>query len=303
MGTRRWSVLYIPLTCLQQTECPYLYAMLEMDRLAVDVIAILNDPRQDVELLSERMDYLEFRLQSLQQSLCLGKSAELDGVGAPPAQVSCDTFIRTRANHLRLLAQFRSLSSASSAASRPAAVKAIISAAEEIVWLCKTARDNGSGAALLQPTFDHFLMAAVSSMLLAATYNPEKYGPMCRHPFNTGIEMLESLSHKPRGTDPRRRYSVTHLRKLARQVQIICQAEDDNNRTDGLLTPGASVPHLYGTSLSGDISANPPGDDHFGGIISLSNLESIMAPWNENWFDPVLQVSSVGSGAIERDML
>ncbi|KAB5580256.1 hypothetical protein GE09DRAFT_1212710 [Coniochaeta sp. 2T2.1] len=279
-----------------RAECPHLYAMLEMDRLAVDVFAVMNDTRQSIEQLSERMDYLEFRLKSLQQSLSVDESAELEGVAPTPAQVSCDTFMKTRASHLRLLAQFRSLSSASSAASRPGAVKAVISAAEEIVWSCKTAKDNGAGVTLLQPTFDHFLMAAISSMLLAATYNPVKYGPMCRRAFNAGIEMIESLPQRPRGTDPRRRYSVTHLRKLARLVQIIRQPEDDNNRPDGLLTPGADGSHLYDTSLSVDMSSTPPGYDPFAGTVDFNNLETIMAPWDDNWFDIVLQTSSMGAG-------
>lgn len=275
-----------------------------MDRLGVDVFAVLNDPCQSLELLSERMDYLEFRLKSLQQTLCLHQSAKLDGIGASPAQLSIDAFISTRANHLRLLTQFRSLSSASSAASRPGAVEAIISAAEEIVWFCKTAKENGSGAALLQATFDHFLMAALSSMLLAATYNPGKYAAMCRRPFTTGIEMLEALPHKPRGTDPRRRYSLTHLRMLARQVQMTYQVEDDDNdRQDGWPTPSASDTHFYDMSLSVDMSPGQPGDDPFGGVVDLGNLAANMAPWDENWFDLVLQSSSMDSGNAQKAMV
>lgn len=303
MEARRSSPVFILLTCMQEMECPYLYAMIEMDRLGLDVFAILIDPRQAVESLSEPMDYLEFRLKSLQQSLRLENSAYRDGIKAAPAQVSLDAFISTRANHLRLLAQFRSLSSASSAASRPSAVKAIISAAEENVLLYKTAKEHGSGATLLQGTFDHFLMAAVSSMLLAATYNPDKYAPLCRRPFNTGIEMLDSLPHKPRGTDPRRRYSMAHLRKLAQQVQITSQAEDDGNRADGLLTPGASASNVYDTTLSVDMNASQLGDDTFGGIMDFSNLDANMAPWDEKWFDLVLQASSLYPGPIDKDLI
>lgn len=268
--------------------------MLEMNRLGVDVFAILRDPRQGSDLLSERMDYLEFRLKTLQQSFHLGQSA-YDGVcDISPAKLSMQTFISMRANHLRLLAQFRSLGTASLAASRPDAVLAVISAAQENVSLYENARVKGASMTLIQATLDHFLMAAVSSMLLAATYNTEKYAPKCRTAFETGIEALESLPLRPRGTDPRRRYSMTHLRRLARQVHIApppTELGETEQASSSRLDSANGYLEAACTSIGTDCGQT--GQELGNEFADLSNFDAIVGLWDANWFDMVLQASTI----------
>ena len=97
-------------------------------------------------------------------------------------------FISLRFNRLHLLAHIWFLSSARITVIRPRSVKALVGAAKGNVWVCKTATESRSIPALLWITFVHFLMAAVSSVVLAATYNPTRYGTMCWRPSRQEIK-------------------------------------------------------------------------------------------------------------------
>lgn len=134
------------------------------------------------------------------------------------AQRCCRNFVHLRANHLRFLVRRGCLSSKQVAASRRDSVRALMTANEENVWLCQKTKENGPIPTLLQSTFHHFLMAAISSMFLAMTYDPATYRPRCERPFNLGLDMLEALPHKLRGTDARHRYSIANFRRLAAKV-------------------------------------------------------------------------------------
>ena len=108
--------------------------MLQLDRLADEIMTSLGDPSMDTYARQEKLSYLDFRLEHLQPEVCYEEGINDIGSSSPthrPAQL----FIALRLNHLRLLTRFRSLSSASLAATQPKSAAASISAAEESVRL------------------------------------------------------------------------------------------------------------------------------------------------------------------------
>jgi hypothetical protein len=85
--------------------------MLEMDRIGADIFSVLKEPDQAADLLTTRMDYLEFRLKNIEHTAGLeeASSEEKDHDYVLPTAVRL--FIQLRANHFRLLMQFRLLAS------------------------------------------------------------------------------------------------------------------------------------------------------------------------------------------------
>ncbi|EXJ71809.1 uncharacterized protein A1O5_05619 [Cladophialophora psammophila CBS 110553] len=275
------------LNCLQPRTHKYLRAMLEMDRIGADIFALLREPDQAADSLGTRTDYLEFRLKNMERTTGLEKvwSEEKDQDCAIPRAVQL--FIQTRANHFRISIQLRLLASARIAATRPHFFQALVGAADDNVWVCKTAWEGGSIPALLRPTFVHFLMAAISAMVLAAIYDPGRYSVECRRPFEAGLEMLEAWYHTPRGMDSRHRYSLAKLRNLGRRVRI-----SNNKAGDGSLIDDDSAVEpltafaLHDTSTSDtnlEQSWNTLTDDAF----TIGGMSTQMQPWDERWLDSV----------------
>jgi hypothetical protein len=261
--------------------------MLEMDRIGADIFALLKEPDQAADSLGTRMDYLEFRLKNVERTTGLeeawSEGKDLDC--AIPTAVQL--FIQTRANHFRISIQLRLLASARIAATRPHFVQELVGAADDNVCVCKTVSEGGSLPALLRPTFVHFLVAAISALLLAATYDPGRYSVKCRRPFEAGLEMLEAWYRTPRGIDPRHRYSLAKLRNLGRRVRI-----SNDEAGDGALIDDDSAVEpptaftLHDTSSSDTNlgqSWNTLTDDAF----TIGSLSAPMQLWDERWLDSV----------------
>lgn len=149
--------------------------------------------------------------------------------------------------------------------------------------MCKAATEGGSIPALLRPTFVHFLMAALSGMLLAATYDPTMYGVKCRRSFKTGLEMLEAWPHKPCGVNSRHRYSLANLRNLGRRASISHDDASDRSLINDDSALGLSTAFtLHNASLSDlnlEQSWNVLPDSIFG------EMSAQMQRWDGRWLD------------------
>lgn len=223
--------------------------MLQLDRLADEIMTSLGDPSMDTYARQEKLSYLDFRLEHLQPEVCYEEGINDIGSSSPthrPAQL----FIALRLNHLRLLTRFRSLSSASLAATQPKSAAASISAAEESVRLCRQARDHGFIPTILEATFTHFLMAAVSTLFLGAIYNLPESMPVNRRIFDDGLQLLEGVHSQPRGLYSCNQYSVANLRRLAERVQRVSTSGEQEGQScsSDLMAPTSSLLPIQHTS-------------------------------------------------------
>jgi predicted XRE-type DNA-binding protein len=198
----------------------YLKAMLPLDRIADEIIESLVDKSTSSHTRQERLSYLDFRLVNLRADLCPeGESTEQ--AASNPTQKPAQLFIMLRLNHLRLLTCFQSLSSASLALTESKSAIASVNAAEESVRICRQAKDQGFVPAVLTATFTHFLMAAVSTLLLAAIHNRPDLMPVNRRIFDDGLQLLEGVQPPPSGRQSSNQYSIINLRRLAEKIQPV----------------------------------------------------------------------------------
>ncbi|PIA91433.1 hypothetical protein CB0940_09415 [Cercospora beticola] len=224
----------------------HLRAMHEMDRIADEILVLVREARVVGEISSDKYSYLDFRLKNIESlyGIGSGQSHPLTSV-----QSCCRIFVNLRANHLRFLVRRGCLSSAQVAASRRDSVEALMAANEQNVWLCQKTKENGPIPTSLQSTFHHFLMAAISSMFLAMTYDPTTYRVQCQRPFNVGLEILEALPHKLRGTDARHRYSMANFRRLAAKANLCAPIKASTvSNSEVLATPISPVSALQAPS-------------------------------------------------------
>lgn len=212
------SVITKLLTPKTKGEHLYLKAMLRLDRIADDIIASLGDKSSDSHTRRERLSYLDFRLANLRPELC-PEGERIEEATSNPTQKPAQLFIVLRLNHLRLLTCFQSLSSASLASTESKSAIASVNAAEETVRICRQAKDQGFIPAVLEATFTHFLMAAVSTLLLAAIHNRPDFMPVDRQVFDDGLQLLEGVQLPPSGRNSSNQYSITNLRRLAEKIQ------------------------------------------------------------------------------------
>ncbi|KAK5686542.1 hypothetical protein LTS10_002662 [Elasticomyces elasticus] len=277
--------------CLQSPPYDYLRAMVEMDRLGADIIALLKKPDQGSDSFETRMDYVEYRLKIMEDSKAGSQES------ATPTVVQL--FTRLRAIHLRLLAHLRVLSSASMDITRPRSIEALVSAAEAIVGVCKTTMDSASIPALLRATFVHFLMAAVSSMVLAALYDRSRYHTVCRQPFEAGLEILEAWERESSSVHPRQRYSLTNLRKHGQKSGILDDETVHLTWSNGESLSAARTP-LTLQGLSWDPNPDPNWNFLLDDAFTLGQMNTQSEPWDQKWFDLVLGSFDAGVGDNEQ---
>lgn len=259
----------------------HLRAMHDMDRIAEEITILVKEANVVEEISSTKLDYLDFRLKNIETTYGIESSRSQ----APTtAQVHTKIFVNLRANHLRFLVRRGCLSSAQVAASRRKSVEALMIANEENVWLCQKTKENGPIPTLLQSTFHHFLMAAISSMFLAMTYDPTIYRPRCERPFNAGLEILEDLPYKLRGTDARHRYSMTNFRRLAAKASLCPPTRTITESNPGTLTiPISPVSALHSSALDKASDADWLGLDFsqlFGPLTSDVNWACLEQTWS-----------------------
>ena len=214
------SVISELLTPKAKGDHRYLKAMLRLDRIADEIIASLSDKSTDSHTRQERLSYLDFRLANLRPDLC-PEGGNIEGAAFSTTQKPAQLFIMLRLNHLRLLTRFQSLSSASLASTESKSATASVNAAEESVRICRQAKDQEFIPAVLEATFTHFLMAAVSTLLLAAIHNRPDFMPVNRRIFDDGLQLLEGVQPSPSGRQSSNQYSITNLRRLAEKIQPV----------------------------------------------------------------------------------
>lgn len=261
--------------------------MLEMDSIGADIMALMKEADQAADSLETRLDYLEFRLKNMECMTGLEDTWSEEKDQDRAISTTLQLFIQLRANHFILITQLRSLASTRMAATRPRFLQALVKAANDNVSVCRNATESGSIPTLLRPTFVHFLTSALSGMLLAATYNLAVYGLACRHPFEVGLEMLETWTHKPFGIDLRHRYSLANLRNLGQKVGI------SNNRTaEGPLVSDDSVLGPSAASSIRKASSSETNLEQIWSILAdddlvIGEMNVQMQPWDAAWLDPV----------------
>lgn len=273
--------------------------MLEMDCIAADIITLLKEPDQAADSFGTRIDYLEFRLKNMDRTVGLEETSSEEKNQGCALPTSFRLFTQLRANHLLLLTQFRSLASARMASARPRFIQALVSAADDNVWVCKAAMEGESIPTLLRPTFVHFLMAAVSSMILAATYDSAMYGLKCRRPFEAGLEILEAWSQKPRGVDPRHRYSVANLRNLGQRARI----SNDDASDHSLINAGSALDLSTALTLDSASSSDANPEQSWNTLpdeaFTIGEMSAQMHSWDERWLDFVF--NNYGAGVRDNE--
>lgn len=191
--------------------------MLEMDRLAGEIQTLEKACGPGEEIPAEKIGYLEYRLTGVQKTYNSAIEAN-PSLSSPPTYAVFKSFSDLRANTLRCHLYRRGLLSVQKTARQSDSVENLIRCAEENVWLYEKVMKATTLPTLLQHTLHYFLITAIACMLLAVTYHPDTYRVRCQRPFLAGLQILESLPHKVRGSDSRRQYSMANLRRLATKV-------------------------------------------------------------------------------------
>lgn len=224
--------------------------MLKLDRVADEVIKAYSHPCTEPHSRQERLSYLDFRLTNLRTDLC-PEGISVEGAVSNPTQKSSQLFIALRLNHLRLLTRFQSLSSASLASTEPNSAIASVNAAGESVRICRQAKDHGFIPAVLEATFTHFLLAAVSTLLLAAIHNRPDFMPVNRRIFDEGLQLLECAQQAPpSGQHSRNQYSIANLHRLAKKIQQAPTVTSNSQcDLDSPIMPATSSSAMQSTSM------------------------------------------------------
>jgi hypothetical protein len=172
---------------------------------------------------------------------------QLDVVPSSKMQTIVANVLRMRMTFTRMYSYSRCLKSPLAWTDDTQQAQNIISLAHSVVeqyGSTMAATGNEGLNRLWGPVVDRILMKAIFCMILAATHNPNVYGPKCRRPFHTALRLLTASPHHRVESGTRSWYTTEELQKIGDKVQM---------------------PSLDDLQLS-----NMPGDDAFVDIGSLN---------------------------------
>lgn len=141
-------------------------------------------------------------------------------------------------------------------------------------------------------------------MFLVVTHDPRTYGPMCEEPFNVGLQILDALSHKLPGTDPRHSYSVANFQKLVQRIQMSPHISSCTSGSSNIPTLLPTI--LFQRDFLREGSSHSPVDhpvpDTSSNILPWDTIDAHSGLWDENWFELLLQPAGAEPAAPARDM-
>ncbi|KAH7201144.1 hypothetical protein DER44DRAFT_433778 [Fusarium oxysporum] len=199
---------------------PYLSAMLALNRVHTEIIHFnATAPPSGNRETDGQAEVFDYRLQRLVENMF--------SKGLSPTHASTRTtleiqstmcsIVQLRANQIRVLAYMRILSACDNSAHKTQPLQQLISLAVSSVDICLGMPPI---SLLWRHLVGRLLMASLSSMFLAVSQNPTKYGPLCRKPFHMAIDHLESASYNLAESEFEVWCSLDDLRRLGRKIQM-----------------------------------------------------------------------------------
>lgn len=257
----------------QHGRHPLTSAMLDLNSIQAELFELVSTSKSEIggyksKEINDRMDYLDHRIQRVGEEKSRVEMFSRDSLVVPPPveQTVLETFFRMRTTYLRMLADFRSLGSCKALASKSQSAETTIAFPEALVELYGTmasAAGPGGLSRLWGPLADRFIMGSASCMFLAASCNPNAYGPVCRVAFHAAIDYLLVSPYTGSGSKPRLWCSLDEMRRLGETIQVP--------------TPDKPTPTAVGTDSPSDATAvellGPPQDsveDHVFGTFDTT---------------------------------
>lgn len=203
--------------------------MLRLNNIHLELFQLVNSISnrhgQSNREVNERLDYLEFRVQTMEEQV---KQSELfagqDGICPRTAVQEVMTGVLSmRMTVMKMLAHFRCLRSSSAMTDSPASSQTLITLAKSLVErYCDTVAASGPRgiSPLWASLTDRFLVGAISSMFLAAAYHPTVYGPQCRHSFHTALDLMMASPRHQAESKITTWCSLSDLRKISEKIQM-----------------------------------------------------------------------------------
>ncbi|KAF5255755.1 hypothetical protein FOXYS1_13811 [Fusarium oxysporum] len=249
---------------------PYLSATLKLNRIQTELSELLSagsrEHNHSAKAANERLDYLNFRVKTMEEHITCAElfPVQLDVIPAPTTQTVMANVLRMRMTFTRMFSYSRCLRSPLALADDTQQAQNIISLAHLVVeqYGSIVAASGSEGLnRLWGPVIDRILMKAISCMILAATHNPNVYGPKCRRPFHTALRLLTASPHHRVESGTRSWYTTEELQKIGDKVQM--------------------------PSLDDLLLSNIPGDDEFVDIGSLNMQTSASDDTSTLSFEPL----------------
>ncbi|KAJ9497397.1 hypothetical protein H2202_007201 [Exophiala xenobiotica] len=207
---------------------PYLSAMVRVNRLHSEIVELINSsPGLGTKEIDERAEFLGYRLQKLVEIIHESEMFPPESpepLPPPATRTVMEAFVTLRTTHIRMLTHMRSLSSFETFSLRPQSVQILISLAISSVDLhgkIVFAGGDEGASRLLRTTIDKLLTVCVSCMFLAASYDPQVYGPICRNAFHTAINILSQAQSLPNEHSSKTMLSsLADLRRMGESIQM-----------------------------------------------------------------------------------
>lgn len=220
--------------------------------------------------VTERLNYLEFRVQAIEEQV---KQSELfpcrdDIHPRTTVQAVMARMLKMRMTVLKLLANFRCLRSSNAMMDNLASAQTLITLAKSLV---EQYRDTvaAAGPEGISPLWgslaDRFLVGAISSMFLAAVYHPSVYGPQCRHSFHTALDLMTASPRHKAESKITSWCSLGDLRKISEDIQMapLNTSPSDRTSTDEGFVDGVSCSTQPSDSDDISFMSLEPLPDHY----------------------------------------
>lgn len=173
--------------------------MVSLNPINAEVFSLINATSPDDTISSERMKYLDFRVQELVENIdqerFVGSCASSDGTPSLMEMLMKSLF-KLRVTQIRIMTRINALSSTDACQYQSKSVRTLVSLAQTMVTLYLEILATGKLSQFLRQPFDRMVMSSVCYIFLAACYNPNEYGPMCRGNYYTAISFLSQANYR-----------------------------------------------------------------------------------------------------------
>ncbi|KAF2424442.1 hypothetical protein EJ08DRAFT_417124 [Tothia fuscella] len=194
-------------------------AMIRLGQVVSDIHCAVNSA-DSLREYEPKAEFLEFRIQSVLKEVANDENlSELMTRVPLHMQRSMNALIKIRGNHMRLLLQLRSVVLSANLNSRTKQLQSLVAISKETVAEGLQVHAGGRLSAVFHASFDVMLMAALSSMFLAASFNSTEYGVACREAFHTAINLLNLSAFKV-NSKVKMWCSLEDLRRLATKIKM-----------------------------------------------------------------------------------
>lgn len=200
----------------------YLSAMLGLNRVHTEVANFnATTPHTSNQDMEEQTEVYDHRTRRFVDKI-LAKGLFPAGMpGTPPVEVqnAMTSIFQLRANQIRTSAYIHYLSNSYDGEfNNDQIMYTIVSLAISSVDIYLSIADDIS--LLWRPLADRLLMHSISCMFLAASKDPQKYGPLCRKSFHAAIDRLIQSDYKPSKSESVSWCSLDDMRSLAGKIQM-----------------------------------------------------------------------------------